>query len=350
MKKLTLLLFEFLFANQLFHVEAFYRRPSTVRQFLSTKDNVGHEIKGFASRSLSVDCPAIRTRSKTPFLSSKFRTIGRDRTQRDLRGFILGAGAGAAAYSDQENEESEQKKQALLNLKHFRSLLQSQKKESLGTFIKRLEEDGEINEKDEYGNTPLMIVIKERISSNEKTEILKLLIKHGALPQEEELKNAFGLTSVTAMPSESTELSKSWTDIKPNIDVLKIILPYYEQKILHNLIDLAESKITKIKKSLEETLLKEESYEKQLKYFIDSREDWLKRPVLSNKIEEQKARELLDIDKQIESLENSIDLMRYRQETFKTEIELFMRLRRVIQDSLNKKKLLVPEKEEAELK
>ncbi len=357
MKNLKLIAVMIMVLSQSFILEAAWRRKSSLAgREIVTRSSVGQLGKGLVTpkTGTQVTCPQ-KGASQSIFTKSFSKSsVGRGAGKLDINagkfserrygnrwGATLGVAGvvGATTLSDEEKQ-----KQIQSDLNEFRNVLRSSEKERIIAFIEKLEKKGEINEKDEYKNTPMILVIRLGINDSEKAAILKLLIEHGAKPQENELKNAFGLTSVAAMPSESSQLLLAWADVKPKNEVLKVILPYYDQKTLSNLVDLAESKIIKINNHLEETLSKEHDYEKQLEYLLESREKLSKQP------EEQKSEEISDIGRKIVSIRESIDIMKDRQEKFRAETKLFSELKTIAKESLYKVKFGTPQKEEAELK
>ena len=169
--------------------------------------------------------------------------------------------------------EEEKKEQIQSDLREFRRLLKFyEKKEPVIAFIEKLAKDSAINEMDEYKTTPLSLIIRMGLNEDETVEILTAMIEHGAIPGEDELKNAFGLTRLANIPSESAQFVAYWSDElnpTPKNNVLRIILPHYDQKTLSNLIDLAENKIIKLNNRQEETLSQERDYEKQLNKLLE---------------------------------------------------------------------------------
>ncbi len=267
MKHLKIIALLLIVISQTFMLQSAYRRAGATgaRGYFSRTGGAARSLTtetGAISRT-PITCPNVGSRS---FMSGRFpetplrvraykfgkqageqarEFAGKHRGKLWVAGTAgAGYGAGKAIQKHQENAA-----RAQIYLGSFEDLINSYNKErdeaEMIELIKDLQEVGGINTGNEpWGHTLLRMVIEaNRLTEADREAILTLAIEHGARPKEVELKKALGLTEYESIPYERSGLYK----LNPKNNVLKIILPLYDQKTSLKIIDLAKARISNIK-------------------------------------------------------------------------------------------------------
>jgi ankyrin repeat protein len=346
-------------SNSLSFIEAAQRRAGTraAREIFSRNNTAGLgrsvTTKNFKSTT-PVTCPkgsrSFFTESGST-LGGKARRFGQQAGEftKTHKSKLLTIGTAGAAYGAGMtlSEVEKQRSKIQENLKEFYKALWSydnslKANQNLDILILRLEENGGINQKNEFGNTPLMMVIAEaNLDSQDRKKILKALIAHGAKPDQKELASALNLSN--RYQEDLFFLPFAAIIKESHLAILNILLPYYDEKILKEIIEKTTDAIKDINKEIKhldpKVLLR--SCSKSLQYWKDHKAEQTKKS--SNPKELEGYQKFIDFYKTLlYDLQNNPpteEENQQKEEQLKLRLENLRQILDIAKKALNKGKL-----------
>jgi hypothetical protein len=353
MKKFIGIIFITLFINNFLTVNAAQRRVGAqvtrkiINKPVNKMNSTPKHISTIKFKSVQA-CPQTAKKgiAQTPITSHKrtqFQQFAQKHRKKLLITGIVGTACAGKAISSYTRHKKISK-----NLKVFYDALDlydtsKQAQENLDAIILQLEEYGGINQINEYGNVPLsMTVSTAKLKPKERKKILKDLLAHGAKPH---LKNLNSITTtLNLIISTTSDISLRHSIAEHYLITLKVLLPYYNQEVLHALIKEIHRITSNVNQQiLDQKLIVNNKLREERDALVNEREEKIHSPAFiklsKKKQEEINAMYTIKIKYVDDIFYLQQKAFRQQEEQIRQQLELFKRIQNIAKKALHKGKL-----------
>lgn len=250
MKKFTCIIFTTLIISSSIEINAAQRRfgiqtaPKILNKSVGKKSGTFEHTPIFNSKlkSSQLNSLTFKKSPKSSITTHKniFGTQARESSQKYRKKSLI-AGIIGIACTGKAISLYVQNQKANKDLQEFHDLLMSydnsqRDQQNLNSIILRLQEHKGINKGNENDDTPLMMTVAApKLKPKDRKKILNDLISYGAKPDQEELFSLINALNLTFKNNIQNPASIQ-PAAKPYLVALKVLLPYYNQSVLHDII------------------------------------------------------------------------------------------------------------------